>query len=95
MRILQRYRYNLTLVNRSALFPTVIRWSKRLWFTCIFAGLVFLSYGIWFSTETDLRQGGGMALIVFPFGALASAVVGAVPYTFAKLLLSPDPERRR
>jgi hypothetical protein len=50
---------------------------------------------VWVALTSDLGGGAGMALIIFPFGAVLIFAVGAVPYGVAQLFLSAERRSER
>ena len=90
MSLLLRYRQQLVdeAAGRSHRFADILRHFRRFWLFCVGLGVAFLAYGVWVGFTEDLSGGAGMALIIFPVGAVLIAVAGGAVYGFAQLFLS-------
>ena len=90
MRLLTAYRHQLAeeAAGRSDRFKRILRALRRVWFGFCALAVAWLGWGAWYVIFGNLPDGGGMALIIFPMGALALVLVGAVPYSIGQLFLS-------
>ena len=93
MGLLSKYRQHLAdeAAGRSHRLRDILGYFRKFWLGCIFGGVAFMAYGVWVGLTRDLSGGAGMALIVFPVGALLLSVFGAVVYGLAQLFLSVKP----
>ena len=90
MSLLLRYRQQLAdeAAGRSHRFADILRRFRRFWLFCVSLGVAFLAYGVWVGFTADLSGGAGMALIIFPIGAILIAAAGGGVYGVAQLFLS-------
>ena len=97
MSLLASYRHQLAeeAAGRSHRFADVLRKLRKFWYFTIALAATLLGWGVWEAISLPANTTAGMALIVFPFGALFLVVGGAVPYNLAKLFLSVDPGQER
>ena len=95
MRLLASYRHQLAeeAAGRSHRFADILKYFRRVWYATIALAGAFLMWGMWVALSLEPNSTEGMALIIFPFGALLLIVGGAVPYKLAQLFLSVDPHK--
>ena len=93
MKLLASYRHQLAeeAAGRSHRFADVLGYFRKFWYFTIALAVAFLAWGVWEAVTLPPNSTAGMALIVFPVGAVVLAVAGAVPYKLAQLFLSVEP----
>lgn len=87
--LLIRYRRHLSGAEPSNALIRVLKIFRSIRLACFLGAGLFLAYGVWTVVTVDMGLGGSMALIIFPAGAIFIALLGALPYGLAQLLLSP------
>ena len=97
MKWLNAYRHQLAeeAAGHSHRFADILSYFRKFWYFTIALAVAFLGLGVWEALSLEPDKTAGMALIVFPFGALLLVIGGAVPYKLAQLFLSVQPSRGR